>query len=192
MNIKSAEFIKGVVGPDDILEMDRPKVAFIGRSNVGKSSVINILTNIKQLARTSSTPGRTQQINVFYINKLFYLIDLPGYGYAKASKLVREKISELIDWYLFTSHYDQQLIVFIVDAHVGLTDDDREMLAALEQAHKPVVIVANKVYKIKPSVYKKSIKLLQETCAPHLVIPFSVKKGIGIGALRNEVLGVAK
>ena len=91
MNITSARFIKGVVGPDENLEDGVPQIAFIGRSNVGKSSVINTLANQKGLAKTSSFPGRTQQINLFLINKSFYLVDLPGYGFAKASKDTRNK-----------------------------------------------------------------------------------------------------
>ena len=86
MNITSAIFVKGLVGDDEILNDGKDQVAFIGRSNVGKSSVINSLVNKKDLARTSSFPGRTQEINVFLINKDFYLVDLPGYGFAKGSK----------------------------------------------------------------------------------------------------------
>ena len=86
MEIKNARFIKGVVGPDDFLEKDIPQVAFIGRSNVGKSSVINSLTHQKDLAITSSLPGRTQQINLFLINESVYLLDLPGYGFSQDSQ----------------------------------------------------------------------------------------------------------
>ena len=97
MNITSVKFIKGVVGDDDILESDIPQIAFIGRSNVGKSSLINIITN-RKVSRTSSFPGRTQEINIFLINNSFYLVDLPGYGFARASGLGREKIGELISF----------------------------------------------------------------------------------------------
>ena len=103
MNITSAKFIKGVVGPADILDDGTPQIAFIGRSNAGKSSLLNSLTNSKKLAITSKTPGRTREINVFLINNTHYFMDLPGYGYAKAGGDTIEKISDLISWYLFES-----------------------------------------------------------------------------------------
>src|SRR5947209_1920735 len=149
MNITSAKFVKGVVGEDEVLEDGTPQVAFIGRSNVGKSSVINTLANQKGLAKTSSFPGRTQEINVFLINKAFYLVDLPGYGFAKGSKQTQEKIQSLIYWYLLDSHYQQKKVVLIVDSNVGVTDTDAQMLHSLELAQKNIIIVANKVDKIK-------------------------------------------
>jgi len=113
MKIKSAEFIKGAVGADNIFENEIPQIVFIGRSNVGKSSVINSLANQKNLAKTSSFPGRTQEINIFLINKAFYLIDLPGYGFAKIPKEVRYKIQKMISWYLFDSDYVFKKVVLI-------------------------------------------------------------------------------
>src|SRR3989344_2302589 len=101
MQITSAEFVKGVVGEDEILTDGTPQIAFIGRSNVGKSSVINSLAQKKDLARTSAFPGRTQEINLFLINRSFYLVDLPGYGYAKMSKEKQFELQDLIAWYLF-------------------------------------------------------------------------------------------
>jgi GTP-binding protein len=96
MKITSAEFIKGIVGPDESLEEDFPQVAFIGRSNVGKSSIIKSLVWQKNLARTSARPGRTQEINLFLINNSRYLLDLPGYGYAKTSKQTRLQLREIM------------------------------------------------------------------------------------------------
>lgn len=187
MNIQSAEFIKGIIGTDDLLENGIPQIAFIGRSNVGKSSVINSLTNKKTLARTSSTPGRTQQINVFHINKAFYLMDLPGYGFAKVPLKVKEKIQKLINWYFFRSEYKQKKVVLIIDANIGPTEDDFEMLESLEQHEKNVIIVANKIDKIKKSVYKERIDELTKQFAPHLVIPYSAAKDIGVGTLTHEI-----
>ena len=114
MLINSAVFVKGINGTDKLLESTIPQVAVIGRSNVGKSSLINSLTGKKGLAITSHFPGRTREINLFLINKKLYLLDLPGYGYAKASHEVRESLFKLIDWYLFKSEYKQKKVVLIV------------------------------------------------------------------------------
>ncbi len=188
MKIKSAKFIKGVVGTDDILDDGKPQIAFIGRSNVGKSSVINALTGQKKLARTSSYPGRTQELNLFLINNSYYLVDLPGYGYAKASMKVRERLEKLINWYLFDSEYRQKKIVLIIDADVGATESDLEILRAMESHGKNFIIVANKIDKIKNSLVKKSIADIQNIAGAHKVIPFSSEKKIGIAELINELL----
>ena len=187
MKIKTAEFIKGVVKADSILENGIPQIAFIGRSNVGKSSVINSITNKKGLARTSSTPGRTQEINVFLINGSYYLIDLPGYGYAKTSKVIREKIQNLIHWYILDSGYEPKQIVHIIDAKVGPTDTDMDMLYNLETKRKNIIIVANKVDKIKSSESQKKMKKTQALLSPHKIIPFSSTKKIGISELCKEI-----
>src|SRR5689334_4944848 len=125
MNITSAKFIKSVVGEDEILSDGMPQVAFIGRSNVGKSSVINALAGQNGLAKTSSQPGRTQQLNVFLVSATggskIYLVDLPGYGFAKGSKDMQEQLQQLIYWYLFGSDYQQKKVVLILDAVVGPT-----------------------------------------------------------------------
>lgn len=188
MNIRSAKFIKGVVGEDQVLEDNKPQIAFIGRSNVGKSSVINSLTRQENLARTSSFPGRTREINIFLINKSFYFVDLPGYGFAKLSGEERERLRRLISWYLFDSPYDQKKIVLIIDANVGATVNDLDMLQNLEEQGKNVVIVANKVDKIKQSQYKKQLRKIQDTMEAHKIIPYSSKKNIGISDLAKEIL----
>ena len=108
MSHAPAVFVKGIVGPDESLDDGKPQIAFIGRSNVGKSSVINSLTRTKGLARTSSLPGRTREIILFLINKSVYFVDLPGYGFATGSKAEQEKIQLLIYWYLFDSPYTQK------------------------------------------------------------------------------------
>lgn len=164
-----------------------PQIAFIGRSNVGKSSVINSLTRQKDLAITSSSPGHTRQINLFLINKSFYLLDLPGYGFAKASHGVREQLFKLIDWYLFKSPHQQKKVVLIIDANIGPTDDDLEMLRTLEDFQKDVVIVANKIDKIKKSKYVDQLQEIQDLAGEHKVIPYSSHDKIGRSALVNEI-----
>ncbi len=186
MKITSKKFVKGLIGDDDILGNDIPQIAFIGRSNVGKSTLINTLTN-SQLARTSSFPGRTQEINIFLINDSFYLVDLPGYGYAINSGLGRERISELIDSYLFNSLYTQKKIVFIIDASVGITDKDTSMFHELQNHHKDFLIVANKVDKMTQSQYHKRMTEIKNVVGSHTIIPFSSKKKIGVKTLSNEI-----
>ena len=188
MQIRSTQFIKGIVGDDEVLEDGVPQIAFIGRSNVGKSSTINSLVKEKELARTSSFPGRTQQINIFLINKMFYLVDLPGYGYSQLSQVARNKIRNLINWYLFKAHVEQHLIVLIIDSVVGFTENDLEIVAMLEQHKKPFVIVANKVDKLKQSEYVKKMKKIKESVMNHTIIPYSSKKKIGIGVLIDTIV----
>jgi len=187
MKIKTAEFIKSVTGSDVDLDSNLPQVAFIGRSNVGKSSVINSLTNHKKLAITSKTPGRTQQINLFLINRSFYLVDLPGYGYAKIPKKKRQQIEGMLDWYFFKSGINQKKIVLIIDAKVGPTQDDLDTLSGLEKHNKNIVIIANKIDKVKKSQYEEQFKKIQELIGDHKIIPYSAFKKIGIGELSNEI-----
>lgn len=188
MRIHSAQFIKGIVEADEILEDGTPQIAFIGRSNVGKSSTINSLTRQKDLARTSSFPGRTQEVNIFLINNSLYLVDLPGYGFAQASHEVRAELQNLITWYLFASGHEQKKIVLIIDAELGPTDTDLEFLQRLEKKEKDVVIVANKIDKIQKSAQKEHLRKMQELLGSHTIIPYSSKEKIGIGALTQVIL----
>ncbi len=188
MKIKSAKFKKGIVGPDQLLENDIPQIAFIGRSNVGKSSVINSLTHQKNLAITSSFPGRTRQINLFLINDFIYLLDLPGYGFSQVSPEKKEHIQQLIYWYLLESGYNQRKIVLIIDANVGPTEDDLETLHRLQTEGKNVVIIANKVDKIKKSQQKNELQKINSLMRGVKIIPYSAKKKIGITELNNEIL----
>lgn len=187
MKITSAKFLRGVTGPDRLLESHYPQIAFIGRSNVGKSSVINSLVGQKGLAITSSAPGRTQQVNIFFVNENFYLIDLPGYGFAKLSKEGRDNVTRLINWYLFLSGYPQKKVVLIIDAKVGPTKDDLEMLTALVEHRKDVVIVANKVDKLKRSELAKQMKSIEAAVGGLPVIPYSAEKKQGVKELIQAI-----
>lgn len=191
MHITSATFVKGVTERDPIIADGLPHIAFIGRSNVGKSSVINSVTHSKDLAKTSSFPGRTQQLNFFLINKTAYIVDLPGYGYADVSESGRKRLQALIDWYLFGSDYTQEKIVFIIDAEVGFTETDLEMLHALEDHGKNFIIIANKIDKIKPSEYDKKIDIIKELAGTHRLIFYSARHGTGLGELAREILSAA-
>lgn len=183
MKIKSAQFVLGVKGSSLNLEDGIPQIAFIGRSNVGKSSLINALTNQKELAISSSFPGRTQEINLFLINETVYFVDLPGYGFAKGSLKAREKMQRMINWYLFESSNKQKVVVLIIDAEIGPTEADLELLSALVEYKKPILIVANKVDKIKSSQYVKKIRNIHEKIGQHPVILFSAKKKMGVEEL---------
>ncbi|KKP90886.1 MAG: putative GTP-binding protein EngB [Candidatus Nomurabacteria bacterium GW2011_GWE2_36_115] len=160
--------MKGIVGDDEILADGIPQIAFIGR-------------------RTSSFPGRTQEINIFLINNAFYLVDLPGYGFARASGLGREKIGELIDSYLFNSIYTQKKVVMIIDAGVGMTDKDILMLNELRNHHKDFIIVANKTDKLKQSDYHKKMAEIKKVVGDHPIIPFSNKTRKGVLTLVDEI-----
>ena len=187
MNITSATFVKGIVGEDELLIDGRPQIAFIGRSNVGKSSIINCLVKQKNLAKTSSFAGRTQQINLFLVNKDFYFLDLPGYGFAKGSKDLQASLQSLIYWYFFDSQYEQEVVVLIIDANIGPTNTDFEMLHSLKEADKNVIIVANKIDKIKGSSYKAQMKKIQDDVGDYKIFPFSAEKKIGVSELTNEI-----
>jgi len=187
MKITSAKFITGMVGDIDILHDHIPQVAFIGRSNAGKSSLLNSLTNSKNLAITSKTPGRTREINIFLINQSHYFMDLPGYGYAKASGAELKKLNELIAWYLFESNTDPK-VVMLIDSIVGPTKDDLGVLHELERSGKEIVIVANKADKIKKSHYLNHINKLKAQFPGHTLIPYSSTKKIGIQELTDELL----
>jgi GTP-binding protein len=186
MKITSAKFMRGIVGENEILEDGIPQIAFIGRSNAGKSSLLNSLTGVKKLAVTSNTPGRTKEINVFLINNSHYFMDLPGYGFARASAGTREALSELIFWYLLDSNHNPK-VVLLVDANVGPTVDDVGMLKELENAGREIVVVLNKVDKIKKSQYTNQIKKLSEQFVGHKLFPYSSVSKIGIEELSNEI-----
>lgn len=187
MKITSAVFIKGVTGDNEILEDGTPQIAFIGRSNAGKSSLINSLTGKKNLAIASNTPGRTREINVFKINDTHYFVDLPGYGYAKTGGRTLEKLNKLIVWYLLESKHTPK-VVLLIDAEVGPTADDLTTLKELERTGKEIVVVANKVDKIKKSHYLNQMKKLGQQIKGHKLFPYSSETKFGIEELTNELL----
>jgi GTP-binding protein len=183
MKIKTVQFIKSAIAKDPIFSDGHPQIALIGRSNVGKSSLINSLLGQTAWARVSAAPGRTRLLNIFLINEAFYLVDLPGYGYAKVSHAERADLYKLINWYLFLSDIKQHQVVLIIDANIGPTTDDLEILESLERYDKNVLVVANKVDKIKPSLYKPRLQEISEAVSPHKIIPYSTVKKIGIADL---------
>ena len=160
MNLRNAQFVRGIIGTNDIINDTKGQIAFIGRSNVGKSSLINSLVGNKNLARSSSTPGRTQQINFFLIDNKVYFVDLPGYGYAKASEKQREKIRKMIIWYLTYGEIKNKKVVLIVDAKTGIKGFDLEMVQVLKDNKMNFCVVLNKADKLKQG---DLVKILKET-----------------------------
>jgi len=190
MQITSAKFMRGINGTDELLADGTPQVALIGRSNVGKSSLINSLTREKDLARTSDTPGLTQEINMYAINRAFYLLDLPGYGFAKVPEKVRASLQKLNWWYLFDSPYEQHKAVLVMDANVGPSKNDVEMLSLLREHQKNIIIVANKIDKIKKPDYDASLKKITDIANGLPVIPYSSVQKIGVEELKNELFSL--
>jgi len=181
MKIKSAEFLKSAMLPEQFPRDGRPEFAFAGRSNVGKSSLLNRLLNRRGLAKTSSTPGKTQTINFFTVNDAIYLVDLPGYGYAKVPRDVKQKWHKAMNDYL-VNRPPLRLVVQLVDSRHAPTAKDAEMLGLLETAKVPALIVATKIDKVAKSQRANNIKGIYkalELDEDALVIPFSAITGEG-------------
>ena len=167
-----------------------PEVAFAGKSNVGKSSLINGLVNHKALARTSQSPGKTQTINFYNLNGELYLVDLPGYGYAKVSKQERDRWGRLIEAW-FADRSRMAVGVLIVDARHKPTADDCTMAQVFLSAEKPFLVLANKLDKLKKSEIEGNLLRIRETLdlpETAVVIPFSAEKGEGKAELIGEIL----
>lgn len=174
MVIKTVTYIKGILGTNDVLYDGKFQVAFIGRSNVGKSSTINSLFG-KTIARSSKHPGRTKRIDFFLINKSFYFVDLPGYGYANVPEEKRIKIRKMISWYLFRSEVKQRLVVLIIDAVIGLTDFDWETIGMLKGQRVPFIVVANKIDKFAMGKKQRVLDQLHKELRGETIIPYSAK-----------------
>ena len=188
------EFLKGVVAMNGLPEADRPEVCFAGRSNVGKSSLINALTGRKGLARASNTPGRTQEINYFTVGESHYLVDLPGYGYANAPVPVVEKWQRLLKSYLRGRATLRRAFV-LVDARHGIKAVDEEIMALLSSSAVTFQCVLTKVDKLKKGELEKVLKQVREKLSKHpaafpeLVLTSS-EKGDGIQTLRGIIAGI--
>ena len=190
INVQKAEFILSAASPKDFRRDALPQVAFAGRSNVGKSSVINRLLNRKNFARVGAAPGKTTQINYFKIDNAFYLVDLPGYGYAKVSKAERDRWGKLMESY-FADPELMTLGVMIVDSRHKPTADDCTMARWYREAGCPFVVVANKLDKLKKSQVEPNLQVIRETLElgeGDVVIPFSAEKGTGRQELVSAIL----
>jgi len=161
MKIKKVQFIKSAVNPEDYPPPDRAEVAVVGRSNVGKSSLINAIFN-RKIAKVSSNPGKTRLINFFLLNDSLYFVDLPGYGYASVSKRERQKWQRMIDKY-FKTRQNLGLVILLVDSRHKPTQLDKIMKEYLESLEIPYIVVATKMDKLNQSEKSKAKKIIRET-----------------------------
>jgi len=182
MKASSSEFIKSAFQETDWPLDPRPEIAFMGRSNVGKSSLINSLLSTKGLARTSSTPGRTQSLNFFLINNRFRFVDLPGFGYANVPKHIRSSWGEMVTSYL-AKRSQLVLSIHIVDSRHEPTKQDLQLHEWLEHFARPRLIVATKSDKLSNNELRKSVERARRTFKEDKVVPYSAKTGRG----RDEV-----
>lgn len=188
LNTQKAEFVRSAAGAKDFPRDLLPQIAFAGRSNVGKSSVINRLLNRKNFARVGAAPGKTTHINYFRIDEKIYLVDLPGYGYAKVSQTEKARWAGLIQSW-FDDRSLMTLGILIVDARHKPTGDDKIMSDYFKGTGRPFAVVANKLDKLKKSEIEPNLALIRETLELSddvKVIPFSAEKGTG----REELLGL--
>jgi GTP-binding protein len=198
MKIFTAEFIKSCVSPEQFPPGDLHEVAFVGRSNVGKSSLINSLLNRRDLAKVSRTPGKTRAVNVFLVStsdpglSQFHLVDLPGYGFARVSKSVRTQWGPLMEDYL-VGRASLLGVVMLVDCRV-VTDQDRQTIAWLRSIRRDPLIVATKVDKLKPSERVRTLKHTHRILGlaeGELLIPYSSVTGDGRDRVWRAISDVA-
>jgi GTP-binding protein len=190
----NSEFLKGVVAMDGLPAGDRIEVCFAGRSNVGKSTLINALTNRSRLARASNTPGRTQEINFFTLTESHYLVDLPGYGYANAPLAVVEKWQRLLKQYL-SGRANLRRAFVLIDTRHGIKDVDEEIMSLMDSSALTFQVVMTKADKVKDKDREKTFKQVREKLAKHPaafpeIVLTSSEKGDGIATLRSIIAGL--
>ena len=190
MNLHNAEFILSAADAGHFVRDAAPKIVFAGRSNVGKSSVINRLLNRKNFARVGASPGKTAHVNYFRIDSAAYFVDLPGYGYAKVSKAERDRWGKLMERF-FAEKENVTLGILIVDSRHKPTADDVTMATWFKATGRPAVVVANKADKLKKSELAPNLARIEETLnMPEgtVFLPFSAEKGTGRDELLSEIL----
>ena len=192
LNVNKAEFIKSAASPAQFIRSSMPSVVFAGKSNVGKSSVINRLLNRKNFARVGASPGKTIHVNYFCIDEKLYFVDLPGYGYAKVSQSERVRWGKLMEDF-FAQPGLIDLGVMIVDARHKPTADDVTMAQWFKSSGCALVVVANKLDKLKKSEIEPNLELIRRTLElPEevLLIPFSAEKGQGRENLLSQIVNL--
>ncbi|MEW6730655.1 MAG: ribosome biogenesis GTP-binding protein YihA/YsxC [Acidobacteriota bacterium] len=187
MKIKDVQFVRGAVVAEGFPRDGRPEIAFIGRSNVGKSSLINSLLGSKKIARTSGTPGRTQQINFFLVNQQWYFVDLPGYGYARLAKVVREQLQRMIRNYL-AQRDELVLSILLIDSRHLPTELDLQTKSWLDQRARPFLVVLTKSDKLSNNELRTQVNRSKAVLGTEQVIPYSAVTGLGRDALWNAIL----
>ncbi len=186
MQFRSAEFTIGAVRAADLPTAGQPEIAFAGRSNVGKSTLINRILQRKKLARTSSTPGKTQQLNYYWINEQFYFVDLPGYGFVRGGVNLRDKLGRMTKGYV-EKREPLRAIIQLVDIRHGPTELDSMMIDWLKEMERPFLLVFTKADKLSRSKQKQLFDRLESegTLAGISFVPFSALNGQG----RRDILG---
>ena len=183
LKISSARFVKSATRPDDFPRDQRPEIAFCGRSNIGKSSLLNTLTNSHGLARTSSSPGRTQTINFFLVNERIYFVDLPGYGYAKVPKAIKDTWGAMTEGYL-QNREQLKLVLMLVDSRMLPTESDVMMKQWFDHHQIPNAVVLTKADKISRNHLNQALRTGAQTLNTKEIIPFSAVTGSG----KDEIL----
>ncbi len=193
MNLQNVEFMISAASPKDFPKTRLPEIAFAGKSNVGKSSVINRLLQRKNFARVGEKPGKTIHVNYFTVDKCCYFVDLPGYGYAKVSQAEKDRWSRLMEDYFAAGRID--LGILIVDARHAPTNNDITMARWFIDSGCPFVVVANKLDKLKKSEIVPNLQTIREDLElPEncVVIPFSAEKGDGRDELMQYIFAAVK
>lgn len=189
MKIKQTEFVISAVKPKQFPDDALPEIALAGRSNVGKSSLINCLIDRKNLARTSSKPGKTQTINFYRINQAFYFADVPGYGYAKVSKSMRNSWGKMMETY-FRSRSMLRAVIHVIDIRHSPMPHDVEMYEFLQYHELPVIVVATKADKISKGKIDQHASVIRKTLnlqPDHPLIPFSAQNRLGKETLWQQI-----
>jgi GTP-binding protein len=189
------EFVAGAAGLDSLPAIALPEVAFAGRSNVGKSSLVNALTGRRTLARVSSKPGHTRQINFFDLGGRLFLVDLPGYGFAQASRSMKETWADLASAYL-RGRPTLKRVCLLIDARHGVKEADRETMKNLDSAAVSYQLVLTKADQLKPADVTRAVAAAEAVARRHgaahpEALPTSSETGVGIAELRAEIVGVA-
>jgi len=186
VKISSARFVKSATRPAEFPRDQRPEIAFCGRSNIGKSSLLNTLTKAHGLARTSSSPGRTQTINFFLIDERFYFVDLPGYGYAKVPKAIKESMGAMIEDYL-QDRNQLKLALMLVDSRMAPAESDMTMKHWLDHQRIPNAVVLTKTDKISRNQLNQALRTSAQTLNTKEIIPFSAVTGSGRDVILTRI-----
>ncbi len=189
MKVTQAEFVISAVGPDQYPADALPEIALAGRSNVGKSSLINRMIHRKNLARTSSSPGKTQTLNYYRINNEMYFVDFPGYGFAKVSKSLRQQWGQMIERYLLERE-PLKLVLQVVDVRHPPSKDDKAMHEWLKYYQVPGCVVATKADKVPRSRWQKQVKMIRdelELRSSDPLVLFSSENGLGMDELWERI-----
>ncbi len=188
MKVKDAVFLKSIsINDDKIFFEQRKEVVFVGRSNVGKSSLMNALMNKKDLVKTSSKPGKTRNANMFLVNEKYYFTDLPGYGFAKLGQSLREDLDALISWYLEEKKHAIKQVILVCDAKIGPQQTDIDMYNYITELELPMTVILSKIDRLSKNDVNKSVFHTEKTFFWARVIPISASKLDGIETLRKII-----